>query len=269
MRELAVNMISKIKLTPVSELPDQDLHEKMFYLEHDVEDYLSEEIINEKIEIFKQKMKDDQGIIVTTTHRNSLIQAEIETKEEYLRLNQGSGESVLDRTSSGKEGSSGLIVKEDPEITKIKNNNQNGKINENGNEKDSKDLKMKSKFEGVKGYKAPKPSKERIPDENSNLEDVKNSVSVEWMKGALEESESESESRGDEEDEDFDGEEGRVRREKVTAKGKVKGKVQMKVKEEEEEVVDEEAAAVRRKEQIERLERISAMKGKEYLIGWG
>jgi hypothetical protein len=258
MRELAVNMISKIKSTPMTELPDQDLHEKMFYLEHDVEDYLSEEMINEKIEAFKQTMKDEQGIIVTTTHRNSLIQAEIETKEEYLRLNQGSGESVLDRTSSG---TSGLIVKEDPEVTKIKNESQNGKENEG--DKDDKDLKMKSKFEGMKGFKAPKPTKERIPDENSNLEDVKNSISVEWMKGALEGSESEEDDAI--EDEDFDGEEGRVRREKVNDKGKKGGKVKVQ----EEEVEDEEAAEARRKEQVERLERINAMRGKEYLIGWG
>jgi hypothetical protein len=257
MRELAVNMISKIKSTPVTELPDQDLHEKMFYLEHDVEDYLSEDMINEKIEAFKQKMKDEQGIIVTTTHRNSLIQAEIETKEEYLRLNQGSGESVLDRTSSG---TSGLIVNDDPEVTKIKNSSQKSKENET---EDSKNLKMKSKFEGMKGFKAPKPTKERTPDEKSNLEDVKNSISVEWMKGALEESETEEEDAV--EDEDFDGEEGRVRRQEVNEKGKKGGKGKV----EEEEVEDEEAAEARRKEQVERLERINAMKGKEYLIGWG
>ena len=253
-------MVTKINSTPISELPDQDLHEKMYYLQLDIDDYLSEDIVNEKMDAFKQTMRSTQGIAVTTTHRNSLIQAEIETKEEYLRLNQGSGESVLDSTSSGRAGTSGLIVKEDPEITQIMRNNEiNGKT---GNNDDKKDLKMKSKFEGMKGFKEPKPSKERIPDENSSLEDVKNSISAEWMKGNLLETDSDGEDGGEDaiEDEDFDGEEGRIRREKEV-------KVPKKTKEEE--IVDAELIEARRKEQVERIERINAMKGKEYLIGWG
>ena len=85
-----MNMIGKINATPLTELPDQDLHEKMFYLQCDIDDFLSEESITEKMEEFKTNMKLTQGVSVTTTHRNSLIQAEIETKEEYLKDNPNS-----------------------------------------------------------------------------------------------------------------------------------------------------------------------------------
>ena len=48
---------------------------------------------------------------------------------------------------------------------------------------DKIDNKMKSKFEGLKDYLKPKgEKKKRTPDENSQLNDVKNSVSVDFMK---------------------------------------------------------------------------------------
>ena len=177
-------MISKINSTPLNELPDQDLHEKMFYLQNDIDDYLSESIINEKIELFKKTMKTEQNVLVTTTHRNSLIQAAIETKEEYLRLNQGSGESVLDMKNKNTNTSKKNGLQEEG-LSPINNNindiddddiyRNNKMYNKEDDNNDKIDNKMKSKFVGLKDYVKPKgENKKRTPDENSQLNDVKN-----------------------------------------------------------------------------------------------
>ena len=237
-------MITRINATPLNQLPDQDLHEKMFYLQCDIDDFLSEEIITTKMDVFKSDMKTTQGITVTTTHRNSLIQAEIETKEEYLRLNQGSGESLLDMSSNGKNGISGLI-----ENTEKRNKNE-----KEGEKKGGNEFKMKSKFEDVVGYKAPPPSKIQIPDENSSLEDVRNSVSVSWMKENTSIVEDKVEENDDEDNNNEDGS-------KQDGKGE---NDQVEV-----EVEDAAQIEARRIQHAERMERIAAMKGKEYLIGWG
>lgn len=242
-------MITRINATPINQLPDQDLHEKMFYLQCDIDDFLSEEIITQKMDEFKVTMKTTQGISVTTTHRNSLIQAEIETKEEYLRLNQGSGESLLDMSSNGKNGISGLI----------ENTGKKIKNEKDDEEKSETDFKMKSKFEDVVGYKAPPPRKKNTPDENSSLDDVRNSVSMNWMK----EKASATENNVDEEEGEDDDDDNEISIDGSRKEGMA-----------EDSQVDfdlEDAAKIeaRRLQHAERMERIAAMKGKEYLIGWG
>ena len=285
-------MISKINATPLKDLPDSRLHEQMFYLQNDVDDYLSQESIDLKIEDFKNTMLTTQGVSVTTTHRNSLIQAEIETKEEYLRLNQGSGESVLDMGEgrAGREGLSGLINNEDDDyeinnnvdlkMNNINSNNQN-KNNKNNNNDDnnknddtnSRNLKMKSKFEGMKGYVKPKNvEKERKPDKDSKLDDVKNSISVKWLQensnGNDDENENEDEINESNEnslEHGVNGENGENGEDEIGDNGRMSsGKSARSDMIESKKDSDE-----RKKEVRERLEKIAAMKDKGYLIGWG
>jgi hypothetical protein len=45
-----------------------------FFLQNDIDDYLSEEIIDFEIDNFKKTVKETQGITVTTKHRNAIIQ---------------------------------------------------------------------------------------------------------------------------------------------------------------------------------------------------
>ena len=281
-------MITKINSTPINNLPDQDLHEKMFYLQNDVDDYLSETIINDKIELFKNTMKNEQNILVTTTHRNSLIQAEIETKDEYLRLNQGSGESVLDMKNRSNVNNQENDVNR---LSEVKNNYDSNDIL--GNNNDDKDFeiyrknkmfdnnkknnyndannKMKSKFEGLRDYIKPKGEKvKRKPDENSQLDYVKNSVSVDLMKEKIESEDSENKENMDyeynEENDNRkeDGEEGRD--------GNGQGSEEATSGDEVEEISEKEISkrAKDRKEQKDRLEIIDAIRReKGYLIDWG
>ena len=281
-------MITKINSTPINNLPDQDLHEKMFYLQNDVDDYLSETIINDKIELFKNTMKNEQNILVTTTHRNSLIQAEIETKDEYLRLNQGSGESVLDMKNKSYVNNQENDVNG---LSEVKNNYDSNDIL--GNNNDDKDFeiyrknkmfdnnkknnhndannKMKSKFEGLRDYIKPKGEKtKRKPDENSQLDYVKNSVSVDLMKEKIESEDSENKENMDyeyiEENDNRkeDGEEGRD--------GNGQGSEEATSGDEVEEISEKEISkrAKDRKEQKDRLEIIDAIRReKGYLIDWG
>lgn len=269
-------------------MPDQDLHEKMFYLQNDVDDYLSETIINDKIELFKNTMKNEQNILVTTTHRNSLIQAEIETKDEYLRLNQGSGESVLDMKNRSNVNNQENDVNR---LSEVKNNYDSNDIL--GNNNDDKDFeiyrknkmfdnnkknnyndannKMKSKFEGLRDYIKPKGEKvKRKPDENSQLDYVKNSVSVDLMKEKIESEDSENKENMDyeynEENDNRkeDGEEGRD--------GNGQGSEEATSGDEVEEISEKEISkrAKDRKEQKDRLEIIDAIRReKGYLIDWG
>jgi hypothetical protein len=271
-------MISKINSTPLNELPDQSLHTEMIHLQQDIDEHLSEKSIFDQIEEFKSTMKSTQGVTVSTTHRNAIIQAEIETKDEYLRLNQGSGESVLDTTSKDRNTNSGLIERDINNKTPEKTTGQsqikdNSKIS-NTKYIENSDFKMKSKFEGMEGFVAPKTKKEkRIPDENSNLEHVRNSISVNLMK------ESTSTDNDDDylkySDDDNDDDEDNITDVKKSDK-KDKNNSDNKVEENSNNVINKAESEIseadevmRKQQQLERLEKIANMKGKEYLIGWG
>lgn len=268
-------MISKINSTPINELPDSSLHTEMINLQQDISEHLSDKSIYDQIEEFKSTMKSTQGVTVSTTHRNAIIQAEIETKDEYLRLNQGSGESVLDTTSKDKGTSSGLIERDN--IV----NKTHEKANEESNRKENSfidstrisqnsDFKMKSKFEGMKGFVAPKTKKEkRIPDENSSLEQVRNSVSVNFMKEStnipdddeiLNYHDDDSDDSNIKKPDKQDKNNSNVNADKTDEK-EVANKVETEISEAD--------LLIRKQQQLERLEKIANMKGKEYLIGWG
>ena len=273
-----MNMISKINSTPLKELPDQDLHEKMFFLQNDIDDYLSENIINEKIESFKQTMRTEQNVIVTTTHRNSLIQAEIETKEEYLRLNQGSGESVLDMKNKNSNNENGLqeegLSAMNKNMNEINDNDiyRNNKMyNKEDDNTDKIDNKMKSKFEGLKDYLKPKgEKKKRTPDENSQLNDVKNSVSADFMKELEEFDDFDDNNKIDNNDDDNDDDEN-SNIEGDDDKGNQEGEKKKEKNEEisRREMINTKVNEARKREQKERLEKMEAMKKDGYLIGWG
>ena len=269
-------MISKINSTPINELPDQSLHTEMIHLQQDINEHLSEKSIYDQIEEFKSTIKVTQGVTVSTTHRNAIIQAEIETKDEYLRFNQGSGESILDTTSKDKGTSNGLIerdinikkVDKNTEQTQRKDNNlvNNSKNNENS------DFMMKSKFEGMEGFVAPKSKIEkRIPDENSNLEHVRNSISVNLMKESTGTSENDEDFNNDDNDDDNeDVINDKKKSEKQNKKNsRVENTVDKNVINEGEKEISEADALTRKQQQIDRLEKIANMKDKEYLIGWG
>lgn len=276
LRELAVNMISRINSTPINELPDQSLHTEMINLQQDINEHLSEKSIYHQIEEFKSTMKSTQGITVSTTHRNAIIQAEIETKDEYLRLNQGSSESVLDTTSKDRGTSSGLIERDvvskvPDKITDHPQNIENNFIDSTRINQNS-DFKMKSKFEGMKGFVAPKSKKEkRVPDENSNLEHVKNSISVNLMKESINNSGDEEELSYDD-DEIDDDDETKIRRSEKNRRNSHDGvdKVDNKdVINKARTEISEADELLRKQQHLERLEKIASMKAKEYLIGWG
>lgn len=277
LKELAVNMISKINSTPLNELPDQSLHTEMIHLQQDIDEHLSEKSIYDQIEEFKNTMKSTQGVTVSTTHRNAIIQAEIETKDEYLRLNQGSGESVLD-TSKDRNTNSGLIERDinnkSPEKrtsqSQRKDNNNISITNINANS----DFKMKSKFEGMEGFVAPKTKKEkRIPDENSNLEHVRNSVSVNLMKESTSTDNDDDYLKYSDDDNDDD-EDNKTdiknsdKKDKNNSNNKA-GEESKNVINKAETEISEADEVIRKQQQSERLEKIANMKGKEYLIGWG
>ena len=274
-------MISKINSTPINELPDSSLHIEMINLQQDINEHLSEKSIYDQIEEFKSTMKSTQGVTVSTTHRNAIIQAEIETKDEYLRLNQGSGESVLDTTSKDKGTNSGLIERDNIVNKTPENTNEQSKRKENSfidytRISQNSDFKMKSKFEGMKGFVAPKTKKEkRIPDENSSLEQVRNSVSVNLMKESTnipddsdeilnyhdnDDSDDDSDNSDSNNSDKQDKNNSNVRADKTNGKD---------VTVEKQTEISEADLLIRKQQQLERLEKIANMKGKEYLIGWG
>ena len=279
LKELAVNMISKINSTPLNELPDQSLHTEMIHLQQDIDEHLSEKSIYDQIEEFKSTMKSTQGVTVSTTHRNAIIQAEIETKDEYLRLNQGSGESVLDTTSKDRNTNSGLIERDVNNKTPEKTTGQsqrkeNSEISSDTKNIANSDFKMKSKFEGMEGFVAPKTKKEkRIPDENSNLEHVRNSISVNLMKESTSTDNDDDYLRYSDDDNDDD-EDNKTdikksdKEDKNNSNNKVEENSNNVINEAESEI-SEADLVMRKQQQLERLEKIANMKGKEYLIGWG
>ena len=278
LKELAINMISKINSTPINELPDSSLHTEMINLQQDVNEHLSEKSIYDQIEEFKSTMKVTQGVTVSTTHRNAIIQAEIETKDEYLRLNQGSGESVLDTTSKDKGTSSGLIerdiiVNKTPQKTDEQSKRKENSFIDSTRLSQNSDFKMKSKFEGMKGFVAPKTKKEkRIPDENSSLEQVRNSVSVNLMKESSNIPDDDILNNNDNDDDDNDNNDSKKsdKQDKNNSSNVKADKTDQKdVTNEIKTEISEADLLIRKQQQLERLERIANMKGKEYLIGWG
>ena len=279
LKELAVNMMSKINSTPLNELPDQSLHTEMIHLQEDIDEHLSERSIYDQIEEFKSTMKSTQGVTVSTTHRNAIIQAEIETKDEYLRLNQGSGESVLDTTSKDRNTNSGLIERDINNKTPEKTTGQsqrkeNSNISSNTKNIANSDFKMKSKFEGMEGFVAPKSKKEkRIPDENSNLEHVRNSISVNLMKESTS-TDNDNDYLKYSDDDNNDDEDNKTdlkksdKEDKNNSNNKVVENSNNVINKAETEI-SEADEVIRKQQQLERLEKIATMKGKEYLIGWG
>ena len=271
-------MISRIKSTPLNELPDQSLHTEMIHLQQDIDEHLSEKSIFDQIEEFKNTMKSTQGVTVSTTHRNAIIQAEIETKDEYLRLNQGSGESLLDTTSKDRNTNSGLIERDinnkSPE--KIRGQSQRKDNNNISNKTNNgiSDFKMKSKFEGMEGFVAPKTKKEkRIPDEKSNLEHVRNSISVNLMKESTStDNDDDYLKYSDDDNDDDENNKTETKRSDKKDKNNSNNKTEensTNVKNKSETDISEEDEVIRKQQQLERLEKIANMKGKEYLIGWG
>ena len=272
-------MISKINSTPLNELPDQSLHTEMIHLQQDIDEHLSGKSIYDQIEEFKNTMKSTQGVTVSTTHRNAIIQAEIETKDEYLRLNQGSGESVLDSTSKDRNTNSGLIERDINNKTPEKTTGQsqrkeNSNISSNTKNIANSDFKMKSKFEGMEGFVAPKSKKEkRIPDENSNLEHVRNSISVNLMKESTS-TDNDNDYLKYSDDDNNDDEDNKTdlkksdKEDKNNSNNKVVENSNNVINKAETEI-SEADEVIRKQQQLDRLEKIANMKGKEYLIGWG
>jgi hypothetical protein len=127
LRELALNMISRILATREEELPDRSLYAKMKNLQDDVEKYLTEDIVEEKIEEFRSGVK-SQGQDMAIRHRNPAVQAELDMREELAQkggievvggVQSGVGESILDPLGRMKKPRAVDEQQTDPELDEL------------------------------------------------------------------------------------------------------------------------------------------------------
>jgi hypothetical protein len=82
MRELAMNMANTILSQNEADMLDSTLHTKMTQLLYDIDTYLSDEIIEDKIQVFAEEAK-RQGKKIVVRHRNPVIQLEADLVKEY------------------------------------------------------------------------------------------------------------------------------------------------------------------------------------------
>ena len=116
MRQLSVNMATNILSMDESDLPDQTLKPKMEQLLQDIERYLSEEIIEEKVSIFLESIE-KQGKTVVVRHRNPLVQMEMDLRKEY---NLGDGAERGDGDDDGDNDEHSTVKVSESVLDKFK-----------------------------------------------------------------------------------------------------------------------------------------------------
>lgn len=111
-RELALNMANGVlSMSPeeLTALPDPDIGERMQQLRDEVEEFLSAEIVQQRMSEFEAQAS-TQGARFMTAHRNPVVEAQREAEEEARRRGgaemeggyrqSGVGDSVFEKKTS-------------------------------------------------------------------------------------------------------------------------------------------------------------------------